>query len=145
MNCAVMSTGFRTAPNAGTTRRSASRVASPSSGTRRPSSSQRSAIRTPAPPDWVTIPTPGPAGSGQLAKAATRSRSCSSFRARMIPAWPKTPLYTRSAPASDPVCDDAARAPAPERATFTITIGLPRASARAAAAMTLRPSFNPSM
>jgi hypothetical protein len=91
MNWAVMSTGFRTAPKAGTTFRKATWVSADNSGTVSPSSSARSAMSTPAPPDWVTIPSPRPAGGGQSEKAEARSRSASSWSARRIPFWRNTP------------------------------------------------------
>ena len=51
-------------------------------------------------------------GNAQYAKPSTMSSMCSSLRARIMPCWRITPSNTASAPASDPVCDAAARAPA---------------------------------
>lgn len=83
---AVISTGLLVAPNTGTTCFSAAVVSSLNVATCNPSSSARSAISAPAPPERVMKPMPLPAGRAQWAAISTMSSNCSSLRARMSPA-----------------------------------------------------------
>ena len=63
---------------------------------------------------------------------------------RSAPAWRQSASKTCVEPASDPVCEFAARAPAPVRPPLRITVGFSRAQRRSARAKA-GPSETPSM
>src|SRR3546814_1575925 len=73
------------------------------------------------------------------------SSMSSSLRARTTPYWRTMPSNTASSPANDPVCDAAARAPAPKRPTLVTTSGLPISRAFAATRVRPAPSVSPSI
>ena len=62
-----------------------------------------SAVTTPHPPAVLMIATPGPAGSGWVAKVAAASYASSMVVARTAPACLHMPSKTRSSVASEPV------------------------------------------
>ena len=122
-NSPVTSTGLPAAPKAGITEASRACVAGLSVGTARPTSSARSAIMTPAPPDCVAMPRPLPSAMRSPASASSMSSICSSLRARSTPNWRMTASNTVSVTASAPVCDAAARTPEAMRPTLVSTSG----------------------
>ena len=65
--------------------------------------------------------------------------------ARITPIWRKKASYIRSAPASAPVWEEAARAPDSDRPTLNTTMGLPHAAARSAARRKASGRRSPSM
>jgi hypothetical protein len=84
----------------------------------------------PGPPALVRIATRPPRGTGWLARIIATSNSSSIVSVRITPAWAISASTATSLPASEPVCELAARAPAPVRPLFTATIGLSRATSR---------------
>ena len=72
-----------------------------------------------------------------MASAAGISSNSSKRCARRIPVCLNSASYIRSEPASAPVCEIAALAPASERPILNATIGLPACAARKAAARNL--------
>ena len=85
----------------------------------------------PGPPALVRMATRSPAGTGWLASSRARSKSSSMVSVRITPAWPKSASTATSRPASEPVCELAARAPDSVRPLLTTTMGLRRATRRA--------------
>jgi hypothetical protein len=79
----------------------------------------------PGPPAFVRIATRRPVGRGWAAKPRARLNSCSTVFARTTPHCSNSDFTPASAPAREPVWDDAAAAPAPLRPDFTARIGLP--------------------
>ena len=143
--CAVTSTGLPIDPNTGTTSFSRARVSGVNWAISMPSSPARSAMITPAPPDRVMTAMPLPCAGSQQDSTSTMSSSCSSLRTRSSPYCRATPSNTASAPASAPVWDAAARAPAAVRPTLIATSGLPLSIAKRAVSMNRSPLRSPSM
>ncbi len=128
---AIMSTGLRVLASAGRNARSAATVESSSVGTTMPRYSHASDARMPGPPAFVTMPTRLPRGTGWFAISIATSNSSSIVSVRITPACAHIALTAESAPASEPVCDEAARMPAPVRPLFTAAIGFLRPTRRA--------------
>jgi len=83
------------------------------------------------PPAFVTMPMRAPRGSGWFASSMATSNSSSMVSVRMTPDCRHSASTAVSAPASEPVWLDAARAPERVRPLFTATIGFCRATRRA--------------
>jgi len=83
------------------------------------------------PPALVTMPTRAPCGSGWFASTIATSNSSSIVSVRITPDWWQSASTALSAPASEPVWLDAARAPALVRPLFTAAIGFVRPTRRA--------------
>jgi len=126
-----MSTGFRTLASGARHARSFATVASPSSGTSSPCVSHASDAMIPGPPAFVTIPTRRPAGTGCVASSIATSNNSSIVFVRITPACAHSASTPAAAPASEPVCEDAARMPARVVPLFTATIGFVRPTRRA--------------
>ena len=78
VTCAVVSYGFAGTAN-GSTSRSAAAVASVTGGSTIEPSAASSAISTPMPPDEVTMPSRGPAGSAGIVSHSAAMSSISSI------------------------------------------------------------------
>ena len=93
---------------------------------------QASVQRMPGPPAFVTIATREPRGHGLVGQrpAPARTAPPSTTRAARRTARAATPPRRR-APTSDPVCEDAARAPAAVRPALTTMTGFLRVTRRA--------------
>jgi hypothetical protein len=102
-----------------------------SSGTTSPSSARRSVSSTPVPPELVTIPTRGPAGTGCQSRALAASTISRPLRATTTPACRKAASQTLALPARAAVWEVAARAPASLRPVLATMIGLRGVMARA--------------
>ena len=96
-----------------------------------PSDSQASAIMMPGPPALVTMATRFPRGIGWPSRAMAMAKSSWTESARSTPHWERRASVATSAPASAPVWEAAARAPAPVRPDFTTTMGFWRLTRRA--------------
>ncbi len=118
-----MSTGLAIAAAKGRLAASFSRVAGANSAMRSPRFTQASVAMIAGPPALVTIATRSPAGSGQRSRARAVSNSSSIVSARSTPHWSRKAVTVTSAPASAPVCEEAARAPSSVRPDLTIRIG----------------------
>ncbi len=126
-----MSTGFCTEASAGSARVNARRVAGVSCASDSPRPMQASVQRIPGPPALVTMAIRSPAGSGCWASAAAWTNISSSERARSTPHCSSSDSVAMSRPTIEPVCDDAARAPAAVRPALTVMIGFLRVTRRA--------------
>ena len=77
----------------------------------------------PGPPELVIIATLFPFGIGQFAKTlAVANRSFNEY-SLITPDWANNAFAALSAPAREPVCEDAAEAPAAERPALRAKIG----------------------
>ena len=118
-----MSTGFFTEAAAGRKERSSAFVSSLIGAICMPNSQTASVAMMPGPPELVTIATRSPFGIGQLANTlAVEKRSLSDI-SRMTPDCFKSASAARSPPAREPVCEEAAEAPAAERPALSATMG----------------------
>src|SRR6201999_3244739 len=138
-----MSTGLPAAPNGGMNLRNA---ASRSGGiviSDNLLSMQASDNNTPEPPAPVMMTTFSPFGVGNTGMPRANSSMSRNDRARITPDWLNTSSYILSLPASAPVCELAALAPAEVRPAFSTTIGF-FFDTRLATSAKARPSFRSS-
>ncbi len=129
---ASISTGLPSAAAGGSLSANFSRVAAERFANSRPCSTRRSAAMTLGPPALVKIATRGPAQGLSCANPSARANVSSSVCARKIPQLAKAASTTRPLVASAPVCERAARCPRADCPTLSATMGLSRATVRAA-------------
>ncbi len=126
------STGLAWLQCGGNSRSSAARVGSDSSASAPPERNSSSVASTAGPPALVTIASRGPAGRGCLANASAMWNRSAMRSTRSTPERRKAASSTSSRPASAPVWEAAARAPASVRPGLRTMIGLLSATSRAA-------------
>ncbi len=126
-----MSTGLPSEASGGRTRLSALRVDGRSSASCRPRPMQASVQRMAGPPALVTMAIRSPAGIGWLASAAACTNISSSEDTRSTPHCSSSDSVAMSSPTIEPVCEEAARAPAGVRPALTVMIGFLRVTRRA--------------
>ena len=121
-----MSTGFLTDAAAGRKLRKCAFVASVSGAISMPCVQIASVAIMPGPPELVTMATRLPRGTGQLANTLALAKRFSRLVSRITPHWRKSASAAWSVPASEPVCDEAALAPAADRPAFNAKTGFLR-------------------
>ena len=129
-----MSTGFFTLASGTSTPRSFVCVVAGNSATSSPRVEQTSVAMIAGPPALVRIATRFPFGSGCCAKAVASVNISLNVPTRSTPHCSSRVSTATSVPASDPVCEKAARAPAAVRPDLTASIGFLRVVRRVAAA-----------
>ena len=129
----VTSSGLRALANGGSAGAIAACVCGEKSGIEMPCALAASAMMSHAPPDAVSTPIRLPRGALLPASSAAVVSSSSRLVTRMMFICRSAALTTASSPATEPVCASAACCPAGLEPTLSATIGLPAASARAAA------------
>ena len=88
-----------------------------------PYSQTASVAMIPGPPEFVMIATLSPFGIGQLAKTFAVAKRFFNEYSLITPDCCNSAFAALSAPANEPVCEDAADAPAAERPAFNARIG----------------------
>ena len=126
-----MSTGFAVEASRGSARERERRVRGDRAAISSPSPMQASVQSIPGPPAFVTIATLWPRGTGWSARAAACTNISSIEDTRSTPHCSRSDSVATSRPTMEPVCEEAARAPAAVRPAFTVMIGFFRVTRRA--------------
>ena len=129
----VTSSGLRALANGGRCAAIAASVPAEKSGISMPCALAASAMMSQAPPDAVSTPIRRPPRPAAVAEQRGGGEQFLEAVTRMMFSWRSAALTTASSPATEPVCASAACCPAGLDPTLSATIGLPAASARAAA------------